>query len=111
MRKHITEQLDNATIAAIHKVSMRTVQRTRERIGKPAHPTPRRYTRQELARARLLADEGLPITWVAEDIERGAVELRKKLRRGHAPGWLEVWPKIRRNPTLLALHREFAPQS
>lgn len=59
-----------------------------------------------------LLGEGLFATWVAEDVGLGAGFV-KKFRRRHFPefrsDWLTIWPSIRPNPALRALHEEFAP--
>ncbi len=71
-------------------------------------------TEEEQARVRLLAAEGVPSTWVAEDVHRSPSTVRKWMSvvpgsRERLAEWRSVWPGILKNPTMLALHREFAP--
>jgi DNA-binding CsgD family transcriptional regulator len=107
MRAHLAEGLDTRAIAALHGVSERTVNRARARIEAPrAHPP---LSQAELDRANLLADEGMPATWIAEDLGRNSETLRRKLRRGVDAEWLTAWASIRHDEDLRRLHYEFAP--
>lgn len=65
-------------------------------------------------RARMLLDEGMPASWIAEDLDCR----RKSLFRSGLPSdpdasaqWRSVWGQIRRNPVLYALHQEIGPRS
>lgn len=65
-------------------------------------------------RARLLLEEGMPATWVAEDLGVPseyiyAVSTQIQDRAEHVLEWQRAWARLRRNPLLLDLHREFNP--
>lgn len=66
----------------------------------------------DLARAAMLRDEGMPASWIAEDLDcrreslfRSGVTAPPAL----AAEWRQVWAQIRTNPTLYALHRDLQP--
>jgi hypothetical protein len=71
-----------------------------------------RVTAEQQARIDLLAREGLPSTWIAED-----VGLKPSTVRDHRPvdapfdvvAWHSTWQFIRRH--LLEWHQQFAPKS
>lgn len=95
-------------LAAQLGVSTKTVWRARRRaklIGSRVRPV----TTEERARVKLLASERMPATWIAEDVGRGVSWVRAQVRGGPDSDWSSAWHQIRQNPTLLALHREFAP--
>jgi hypothetical protein len=76
---------------------------------------PQAYTEAEKERVALLVTEGLPNTWIAEDIDRSIKSVQKKaaLVDGAAQrnfDWAHVWPHIMHNDDLLRLHRQIAPQ-
>jgi hypothetical protein len=92
-----------------------SVTRALRRIGLRETKTPRPYSTEELERIASLTLEGVPATWIAEDIGRNPESVRTKASK--MPGalertaqWSQVWSAIRRAPTLLELHRQFAPQ-
>lgn len=69
-------------------------------------------TPEQLARARVLRAEGMPASWIAEDIGRPRMVLFRAgmtTDRAALSAWASVWTAIRRSPTLLALHYELAP--
>lgn len=75
---------------------------------------PRKPVRQyDVQRLERLLDDGLPDTWVAEEmgLPLGLVHARAQARGGSLSGWGEVWGGIVKSPPLLALHREIAPPS
>lgn len=99
------------TIASRLGITPRSVARIRVRaqIAQP-HPPP--LTREQLERITTLIGEGMPSTWIAEDI---GCHYHTVLR--HSPQgkeataeWMRAWQNIRRNETLYRLHREFAPR-
>ena len=116
IRRLVASKTPVEGIAALYKVSKRTVYRAMEHANVP--PTVRRvpFTDAELDRAWVLLEEGMPLTWIAEDLHRGEQHLRERLSSdvGHklktGEGWSQVWSGIRNDPALLALHREFAPK-
>lgn len=66
------------------------------------------------ARAQQLLADGQPATWVREELGLNSDQIyniSKDIpnRAEHVLAWQQVWAQIRRNPTLVALHREFNP--
>lgn len=67
----------------------------------------------DYCRVKNLAREGLPTAWIAEDVglRRETVDRwRKRAGIPYAGDYRVAYMSIRRNPTLLELHREFAPK-
>lgn len=116
IKKLVASDTPIEEIAALYKVSERTVVRAMRHAGIPPTVRSLPFTDAELDRAWVLLEEGMPLTWVAEDLHRGEQHLRERLSSdvGHklktGEGWHQVWSGIRNDPTLLALHREFAPK-
>lgn len=98
-------------IAQRLKVTPRTVTRVRSAMG-IANEAPAELTAEQIARIELLIGEGMPSTWVAEDVGCARWTVLKYMRLGReaTSEWLQAWCAIRPNPTLLQLHREFAPR-
>lgn len=72
----------------------------------------RTLTDTERDRAAVLAEEGMPATWIADDLDVGTAAVRNAgihLTVADQTAWRSEWGRIRRNPTLYALHTEFAP--
>lgn len=72
----------------------------------------RTLTPIEQARAAALAGEGMPASWIAEDLDvtRSAVAYAgAAMSSEDVTSWRVAWAHIRRHPPLLALHAEFAP--
>lgn len=67
-------------------------------------------TEREMARAKILADEGMPVSWIAEDLGRNVKNLRKRIKPGRSKEWSSAWHSIRQSSRQLELHREFAPR-
>lgn len=70
------------------------------------------YTPEQYARVEELARDEVPTEWIAEDakVSYGFVENhRKRLGIPYPNDYKKVYQSIRWQPTLLALHREFAP--
>jgi hypothetical protein len=83
------------------------------------HPTGAevlRLTEEQLQRATTLIDEGMPATWVAEDLglpNRHAINKRFQDRPGREVSrkeWERVWFRIMNSPILLDLHQQFTPR-
>lgn len=77
-----------------------------------AASTPRGLTPEQLARAMRLRSEGMPASWIAEDLDKSRMTLIRAgmpTDRAALAAWASVWTAIRRSPALLALHHEFAP--
>jgi len=73
---------------------------------------PRGLTPAQLERAMRLRSEGMPASWIAEDLGRPRMVLFRAgmtTDRSALNAWASVWSAIRRSPTLLALHYELAP--
>lgn len=67
-----------------------------------------------VARAQELLADGQLATWVGEEVGLGrssmmAIARGIPNRAEHVLAWQQVWAQIRRNPVLVALHREFNP--
>lgn len=98
-------------IAETLGINPRSVYRHLYRLrGRPARAT-RYLSQDDLELLFRLRDEGAPTTWVAETlgISVHTVKAYRALSTSAHKDWMAVWQQIRRNPTLLALHYEFAP--
>jgi len=62
-------------------------------------------------RMEALRDEGLPASWIAEDLgcSTKTVQLRTRTRPEEVAAWRTDFQHTRKNPELFALHCEFAP--
>jgi hypothetical protein len=73
------------------------------------------FTEAQVARMQLLADEGMPASWIAEDFDVEGDVIRRRLeggagrRAGDVSEWKKAWARIRHRPELRRLHDEFAP--
>jgi len=58
-----------------------------------------------------LRGEGLPASWIAEDLgcSTKTVQTRTRAQPDEAAAWRTVWQHIRRHPELYALHTQIAP--
>ncbi|OJU44456.1 MAG: hypothetical protein BGN98_13810 [Microbacterium sp. 69-7] len=103
-RKQVAEHL-----GVNEKTVDRAFENMRTRVAKP-------YTPQELERIYALVEEGMPISFIAEDIGRSGIHLRERFDvNAHRPAdavleWKRTWSAIRRSPELLELHRQFHPK-
>lgn len=92
-------------------VAVRTVIRHRKRAGVAAR---RRddLTREQIERIELLVGEGMPSSWVAEDVgcSRETVRRRQPIGRDVEQEFRRVFARIGNDPALLELHRQFAPR-
>lgn len=76
---------------------------------------PRRYSDAEWERVRVLAAEGMPAAYIADDLDRGRGNLREEVvKRGWrqpdgVSEWSRAWLEIRKDPIMLAMHHEFFP--
>jgi hypothetical protein len=68
-------------------------------------------TPERIQRAQDLRDDGLPCSWIAEDINSTARMVMDVTTANEETGreWARVWSHIVRHKTLLDLHHEFAP--
>lgn len=70
-------------------------------------------------RVLVLAREGMPATWIAEEFGQSASWVRLittkhipvEERRKASKEWSNAWTHIRPKEHMLALHREFAPRA
>jgi hypothetical protein len=63
-------------------------------------------------RIEQLRTEGVLSTWIREETGRSLSVIGRVCQNSQAEAeWHAVWPKIRSNPALLALHREFSPKA
>lgn len=67
----------------------------------------------KITRAQLLRDEGMPASWIGEDLDLSPQQVLRVTvgLPGAAAGWKQAWSQIHRHPDLLALHQEFAPRA
>lgn len=98
-------------IALMIGVSDQTIFRTRRRMGIDM-PTVRHFTEEERDRVRRLRQEGMPASWIAEDLgcSISAIHDIVHANPDEVLAWRQSWARIRRDPALYALHREFAPK-
>lgn len=96
-------------IAEAIGVHERTVSRHRAKLGIAqgacTEPTP-----EQVLWLHAMREEGMPAKWVAETIgvKPDTVRRRHGMTDSARRDWLKTWSSIRRNPALLALHREFS---
>lgn len=64
-------------------------------------------------RMEALRHEGLPASWIAEDLgcSTKTVQKRTRAQPDEAAAWRTVWQQIRRTPELYALHTQIAPKA
>lgn len=102
-------------LAAMLGLSERQALRWLNRISPSSDRNPARPCSPETyARMGVLAQEGVPSAWIAEDVgyQRRAVDRYRERQGVQSDGeYKAVCQSIRRNPVLLALHREFAPKA
>lgn len=92
-------------------VTERTVVRYRKRAG-VAGPPRVNLRPEQIERIETLVGEGMPSRWVAEDVGCSAqtVKRHRPMGRAAAREYRQEFARIRANPVLLDLHREFAPR-
>ena len=74
--------------------------------------TPGKMPPDAVARAQVLRDEGMPMSWIAEDIGYDPHTIAAWTTRapGAAAAWSQAWGEIQRHQHLMDLHWEFAPR-
>lgn len=100
--------LTYAQIADRFGTDERSVHRARQRTGLTKRVPD--LTDAQKERIRVLQAEGMPSTWIAEDLGIKASRVRGLFPTGIDPEWQSVWQSIRQNSILLELHFEFAPK-
>lgn len=109
----LAQNFDRHQIADRLRIHPDSVTRALKRHG--LREPKQKYTPAELERIRILALEGMPASWIAEDLGRTTRAMSSHLLH-HVPRpddlkqWHYVWPSIRRNAELLDLHNQFAPK-
>jgi hypothetical protein len=94
-----------------------TLQKRLHRRGRRSGAVSKPMGEQTLKRLAELGKEGLPATWIAEDLHPfSANAVRRRLRRlevrsNFSAEWNPVWKQIAASERLLELHREFAPKN
>jgi hypothetical protein len=104
---------DTALVGERVGLSSRQVERWLRHHG-ITEPQVRRFCSPEQAeRIRVLAAEGMPYTWIGEDVDldRDVVaRVAKGCRPDDAPTqWRQVWGWVKHDHNRLALHDDFAP--
>lgn len=108
----LEEGLSVSEMAQALRCTTRTIDRALVRYGLREPVVANHLKPHEIERARMLAEEGMPMSWIAEDLNRD----RNSLTRQVSPSeeniaeWRRVWQEIRRNETLFALHHDFYPR-
>jgi transposase len=102
-------------IAAELGITRRSVSRYRARLGTPAPETalrPKALTPELDELVRRMRADGVPTTWVADTVPGMTPDQARRypMGRENQLEWQRAWAAIRRNPTLRALHYEFAPK-
>lgn len=99
------------------RVDPASVQRGLRQFGlaEQVYTPQRRFSPDEIDRIAALTAEGMPATWIAEDLGRSPHQVRKLATKmpgakERAVEWRRAWPKISKNPTLLGFHEKFAPR-
>jgi DNA-binding NarL/FixJ family response regulator len=110
---HMTlEGLSSREIGHRVKVTQRTVSRVRRLMGVAQEVNPR-LTREQRARIDRLIDEGMPATWIAEDVGCSDQTVRRYRQSSEEDTrvWRQVFAFVMRSSVLVELHREFAPKT
>lgn len=72
---------------------------------------PRPETIEQIQRIRQLHDEGMPSSWIAEDVGLRPSQVRRIAGPSSgATEWRRCWALIRRDADLFALHQSLAPK-
>lgn len=100
-----------ADLAAEYGVDRGLVYAWRRRAG--ASEGRRVFTKAADKRLRILAAEGMPASWIAEDIGYYVGTVRKRLADLNLPDdeWLKIQLSIRKTARLAPLHEEFRPKN
>ena len=102
-----------AALAAALGVHYRTAMRWLDVVDpRRERRASRTVTQAQVDRILVLARDGLPTGWIAEDakVALNTVNSVRTKAGIEGPGPKErVWPQVRWKPELAALHREFAP--
>lgn len=108
----VEKRMSNAEMASELGVTERSITRARRALslsGESASP----LTDEEIAWARIVRAEGMPMSWVAETLGCSAQPIQKfsPLAEDDAKEWRNAWLQIKRRPELLELHWEVSPPS
>ena len=107
----LNERISLVLIASRLNVPVHRVRHAIRINGLKTRDTVPPFTQDEMDWAVKARSEGVPIPWIAETLGRSSSYLQKRLQGppGVSADWSTAWQGIRRNPDLLAFHREFAP--
>lgn len=112
-RQRAASGATTAELADEFSINPRSVLRRKHRLGMAIQEKHRgRHLSEEQDRfARVSRGEGIPSVWVAETIgwNPGSVTRRYPMGEEATREWRAVWLQIRKDPVLLALHRELSP--
>lgn len=119
MVEHLADRMSFEEIGELYEIHKDSARRLARQYGL-LRPPPKKLTADQRALGARLLEDGAPMTWVAETLGTGSAVIhrsawgRAAMKRRPVDAvstWLSTWPYIRRNPTLVALHRQFAPSS
>lgn len=107
-----SEGLSAVIIAQALGTSARTIHRWELRLNLREPHVADHLTEEEIQRIELLLDEGMPMTWIAEDLHRNPTTLYRVAsgKTEHVAEWRAVWQEIRRSETLRDWHDQFFPK-
>ncbi|WP_406245823.1 hypothetical protein ACI7YT_12345 [Microbacterium sp. M] len=100
-----------ADLASEYGVSASLVHSWRQRSG--VSEDRKVFTAEADERLRTLAAEGVPASWIAEDIGYYVGTVRKRLADLNLPDdeWVKIQLSIRKTARLAPLHEEFRPKN
>ena len=100
-------------VAAQVGLGRQQVKRYLRRAGALTPKPRRKITDEGEARIEVLMREGLPDTWIAEEVGLSACAINARRQKLRIPcgDWLAVQLSVRGQPALAPLHAEFAPPS
>lgn len=101
---------DVRVLASIFDCTERSIQRALIRFQLRQKLDNRKITEEQIEAMKRLHEVGTPQTWIAETVGCEVSSVVDYVGPRRDPEWRSVWQEIRRNPTLLELHREFKPR-
>lgn len=113
LKAAINEGLGSRALAARFGVTTRTITRWRKMHGLSGQAPPVPMPPEKRERALVLLREGMPATWIAEDLNVNTETIREMGRKLGAPRqeavteWQRTWIRIRNNTVLFQLHESF----
>ena len=112
LRDHLAQGHTFVQIAEEHGMWPRSVERSADRHGLREMKQPIIVTPAQRDRMLQLASEGMPGTWIAEDVGLSVSTVYRIIgpQPENSHEWKSVWGKIRNRDHLAALHNEFRPR-